>query len=84
MRRDCVLSSAMSFIPQLLESLDRRLGELTIEIGVLEAARAALDGRSADAPSRTATRTSARTLHSPPAEHARPHGPDGDTRLGRS
>ena len=61
MRRDCVLSGAMSFIPQLLESLDRRLGELTIEIGALEAARAALDRRSADAPSRTVTRTSART-----------------------
>ena len=61
MRRDCVLSSAMSYIPQLLESLDRRLDELTTEIGALEAARAALDGRSGDAPSRTVTRTTPRT-----------------------
>ncbi len=60
-RRDCVLSRAMSYIPQLLESLDRRLDDLTTEIGALEAARAALEGRRADAPSRTVTRTSART-----------------------
>jgi len=51
----------MSYIPQLLDSLDRRLDELTTEIRALEAARAALDATGGDAPSRTVTGTSART-----------------------
>jgi hypothetical protein len=50
----------MSYIPQLLASLERRLDELTTEVGALEAARAALDGKGADGPSAAVTRTGAR------------------------
>ena len=38
----------MSDIPQLLAAIDRRLADLAAEIIVLEAAKAALDGPSAD------------------------------------
>ena len=50
----------MSYISQLLDSLDRRLDELTTEIGALEAARDALDGTSARGPSLAVARTRAR------------------------
>jgi len=73
----------MSDIPQLIDSLDRRLDELTTEIGALEAARAALDARSGDAPSRTVTRTNARTSIRRRPSARTPNGADSDSRLGR-
>jgi hypothetical protein len=49
----------MSYIPQLLASLERRLDELTTEIAALEGARAALDGKTPGAPSPAVIRTGA-------------------------
>lgn len=57
----------MSYIQQLIASLDQRLGELTTEIAALERARVALDGQARDGASPTVERTTGRKSPSRPA-----------------
>jgi hypothetical protein len=56
----------MSYIEQLLASLERRLNQLTTEIAALERARAELDGQAPPTASPTVARTSGRKLPSRP------------------
>jgi hypothetical protein len=71
----------MSYIPQLLASLERRLDEVATEIRALESARAALDGetpRSAPAAvaRRTRQRPSARRTRATPVPKPTPTAAD--------